>query len=186
MPVRLSQERRRVTMSPTEIPSPKRILVADDERHVVRLIESALVKAGHEVIAAYEPLEAYEKARSEQPDLIILDNWMPYNERIDGFPPGQESGVGLIQLLRADASLSATPIILMTAMPPSLDVVPKYEGLPGPVSFLIKPFEPHCLPALVAETHRGKSWKETLAERFRGREHLVEPERCPWWRFWSR
>jgi len=64
-------------MSPTENPSaapPKRILVADDERYIVPLIERALVNAGYEVITAYDAAEAYEKARTERPDVILLDS----------------------------------------------------------------------------------------------------------------
>ena len=61
---------------------PKKILAVDDERHIVRLVEVNLQRAGYEVVTAYDGREALEKVKSENPDLIVLDVMMPY---MDGF-----------------------------------------------------------------------------------------------------
>ena len=61
---------------------PKKILAVDDERHIVRLVQVNLQRAGYEVVTAYDGKEALEKVASEQPDLIVLDVMMPY---MDGF-----------------------------------------------------------------------------------------------------
>ena len=54
-----------------------RILVVDDNRSVVRLLELTLQLAGYEVLTAYDGPEGYSKACGETPDLIILDVMMP-------------------------------------------------------------------------------------------------------------
>jgi two-component system alkaline phosphatase synthesis response regulator PhoP/two-component system response regulator VicR len=61
---------------------PKKILAVDDERHIVRLVEVNLQRAGYEVVTAYDGREALEKVKSENPDLVVLDVMMPY---MDGF-----------------------------------------------------------------------------------------------------
>jgi CheY-like chemotaxis protein len=62
--------------------SRKKILVADDERQIVKLVEINLKKAGYDVVCAYDGAEALEKAIAERPDVIVLDAEMP---RMDGF-----------------------------------------------------------------------------------------------------
>ncbi len=54
---------------------PKRILVVADERRVLRLMQVNLLRQGWEVLTARTILEAFEVARSEQPDHIFVDFW---------------------------------------------------------------------------------------------------------------
>ena len=61
---------------------PKKILAVDDERHIVRLVQVNLERAGYEVVTAFDGKDALEKVASEQPDLVVLDVMMPY---MDGF-----------------------------------------------------------------------------------------------------
>jgi DNA-binding response OmpR family regulator len=51
----------------------KKVLIADVERHIVRLVEVNLWRAGYTVVTTTRPEEALEMARSERPDLVILD-----------------------------------------------------------------------------------------------------------------
>jgi CheY-like chemotaxis protein len=60
----------------------KKILVVDDERHIVRLIQVNLERQGYNVVTAHDGKEALEKVASEKPDLVVLDVMMPY---MDGF-----------------------------------------------------------------------------------------------------
>ena len=61
---------------------PKRILVVDDERQIVKLVEINLRKAGYDVVCAYDGVEALEKVQNEKPDMIVLDVMMP---RMNGY-----------------------------------------------------------------------------------------------------
>ena len=60
----------------------QKVLVCDDERHIVRLIQVNLKRQGHEVITASTGAECLAKARSEKPDLVVLDITLP---DIDGY-----------------------------------------------------------------------------------------------------
>jgi two-component system, OmpR family, alkaline phosphatase synthesis response regulator PhoP len=82
---------------------PKKILAVDDERHIVRLVEVNLQRAGYEVVTAYDGREALEKVKSENPDLVVLDVMMPY---MDGFE--------VLKNLKADPSTADNPMELLT------------------------------------------------------------------------
>ena len=62
--------------------SKARILVVDDNRSLVRVMERVLEKEGFEVLTAFDGPEALQKARAQKPDLIILDIVMP---EMDGY-----------------------------------------------------------------------------------------------------
>ena len=55
----------------------KRILVADDETHILHVVSLKLRNAGYHVLTARDGQEALEMAQSEKPDLIITDYHMP-------------------------------------------------------------------------------------------------------------
>ena len=61
---------------------PKKVLVVDDEPQIVLLVSGRLKANGFEVIEASNGEEGLRKAKSERPDLILLDIMMP---RMDGF-----------------------------------------------------------------------------------------------------
>ncbi len=83
--------------------SETRILVVDDNRSVVRLIEALLQKEGFEVLTAFDGLEGLQKAREEKPDLMILDIVMP---RMDGYE--------VCRLLQDDHDTAAIPVLILT------------------------------------------------------------------------
>jgi two-component system alkaline phosphatase synthesis response regulator PhoP len=59
------------------VSSQARILVVDDRERTVEVIKRVLQKAGYKVLTAFDGVTGLEKARREQPDLIILDVMMP-------------------------------------------------------------------------------------------------------------
>lgn len=114
----------------------KRILVVDDERHIVRLVQVNLERQGYQVLTAYDGVECLEKARAEKPDLIILDVMMP---RMDGFEA--------LQRLKTDPETSIIPVIMLTARAQDRDVLQGYQY--GADLYLTKPFSPLELISLV-------------------------------------
>lgn len=66
---------------------PKRVLVADDERHIVRLVEVNLQRCGYAVLTAYDQETALQLARQEQPDLVVVDaDWAELRGRLAADP----------------------------------------------------------------------------------------------------
>jgi len=84
--------------------SAKKILVVDDEVHIVHVVAIKLRNNGYEPIVAGNGQEAYELAVSENPDIIIADYMMPIM-----------SGLELLEKLRANEQTKDIPFILLTA-----------------------------------------------------------------------
>src|SRR5437588_5325069 len=82
----------------------KKILVADDETHILNVVSMKLRNAGYEVVTARDGQEALEAALAELPDLIITDYHMP-----------QMSGLELCQRLKQEPSTCGIPAIMLTA-----------------------------------------------------------------------
>lgn len=80
-----------------------RILVVDDNRSLVRIIEGILQRQGYEIVTAYDGVEAVEKAGATRPDLIVLDIVMP---RLDGYQ--------VCRTLQNDPKTAAIPVLLLS------------------------------------------------------------------------
>ena len=91
------------------------ILIVDDEEDLLSLLRYNLEKEGFDTVLARDGVEALDAARSEDPDLIILDIMMP---RMDG--------IEVCRRLRQDAHLRTIPILMLTARTEEEDQV---EGL---------------------------------------------------------
>jgi len=115
---------------------PKKILAVDDERHIVRLVQVNLERAGYEVITAYDGKDALEKVASENPDLVVLDVMMPY---MDGFE--------VLQNLRKNQATRELPVIMLTAKAQDADVFRGWQS--GVDCYLTKPFNPMELISFV-------------------------------------
>ena len=87
-------------LTPERRTNPIRILIADDEANIRRILETRLRLAGFEVAAAVNGMQALELFRSFEPDALVLDVMMP---ELDGF--GVTSGSGLNQKCRLFCSL---------------------------------------------------------------------------------
>jgi two-component system alkaline phosphatase synthesis response regulator PhoP/two-component system response regulator VicR len=121
---------------------PLKILVCDDERHIVRLIQVNLERQGWQVVTAYDGKEGLEKVRSEKPDLCVLDVMMPY---MDGFE--------VLKTLRREPETESIPVIMLTAKAQDKDVFEGYHY--GADMYLTKPFNPMELVSFVKRIAQG-------------------------------
>jgi two-component system KDP operon response regulator KdpE len=101
-----------------------KILVVDDEPHMVKLLEANLRAAGYEVVGAVDGRTALASAERELPDLIILDIMLP---GIDGY-----------EVCRRIREYSAVPILMLTARSSEIDLVRGFDV--GADDYLEKPF----------------------------------------------
>ena len=115
---------------------PRKILAVDDERHIVRLVQVNLERAGYQVVTAFDGREALEKVEAEQPDLVVLDVMMPY---MDGFE--------VLQTLRKNQATRDLPVIMLTAKAQDADVFRGWQS--GVDCYLTKPFNPMELISFV-------------------------------------
>jgi two-component system alkaline phosphatase synthesis response regulator PhoP len=113
-----------------------RILVVDDDKQIVRLIQSYLERANYQVLTAYDGETALHIIRRERPDLIVLDLMLPNRD-----------GWEITRAIRSDQSLAALPVIMLTARVEDTD---KIVGLElGADDYIAKPFNPHEVVARV-------------------------------------
>jgi CheY-like chemotaxis protein len=105
------------------------VLVADDDADILRFVEINLRLEGFEVVTARDGPDALAKAAAVRPDLVLLDVQMP---GIDGYT--------ICARIRADASLAAVRVIMVTANYGSADVQAARRA--GADDFLVKPFLP--------------------------------------------
>jgi DNA-binding response OmpR family regulator len=108
------------------------VLVADDDAHIVRFVEIYLRMEGFEVVTAHDGPQVLAKAVAVHPDLVLLDVQMP---GLDGY--------AVCAQIRADATLAAIPVIMVTANYVLADV--EAARRVGADDYLVKPFDPAVL-----------------------------------------
>lgn len=126
-----------------------KILVADDIKQNVKLLRVILTSSEYDVIEAYDGTEALEKAKTECPDLILLDIMMP-----------KLTGYEVCQKLRADIATKNIPIVMITALHEMGDRIKGIEA--GADAFISKPFNKAELLASVKSLLR---MRQTTAKR---------------------
>ena len=104
----------------------KKILVIDDLPENVFMLQDRLEHEGYEVITAYDGKSGIEKAKSERPDLILLDVMMP-----------DITGIEVCKTLVVDKKTSGIPIILVTAKSDAEDTKEGLEA--GAFDYIKKP-----------------------------------------------
>jgi len=122
---------------------PLKVLVCDDERHIVRLIQVNLERQGYTVVTAFDGKEGLEKIRSEKPGLVVLDVMMPY---MDGFE--------VLKTIRREPETENLPVIMLTAKAQDKDVFEGYHY--GADMYLTKPFNPMELVTFVKRIAQGQ------------------------------
>jgi len=118
-------------MSEFETPT-ARVLVADDEPHLLRLVKFRLEREGYEVLTATDGESALKVAREERPDLCVLDVMMP-----------KRSGFDVLRELRSDDGFAGMKVIMLTARAQDRDVDVGFSL--GADDYITKPFSPQEL-----------------------------------------
>jgi DNA-binding response OmpR family regulator len=129
----------------------KRVLVVDDEPKIVQLARDYLEHAGFAVATAYDGKAALATARSERPDLVVLDLGLP-----------EMDGLDVARALRADTNV---PIVMLTGRSEETD---KLVGLEvGADDYVTKPFSPKELVARVRAVLRRSERPPSRGELIR-------------------
>ena len=112
--------------------SPVKILIADDEVYMIRLLELSLKKGGYTVISCRDGQEALAQAATALPQLIVMDIMMPGLD-----------GLGALRQLKGNAATRDIPVVVLSAKGHALTKVEAEQA--GAVLFLSKPFSPNQL-----------------------------------------
>jgi two-component system alkaline phosphatase synthesis response regulator PhoP len=113
-----------------------RILIADDEADILEIIGYNLEREGYEVITAHDGQQALDLAKSQKPDLVILDIMMPY-----------KTGIEVCNILRSHPDFKQTLIVILTALS---DESSHIKGLDsGADDYIAKPISPKVLVSRV-------------------------------------
>jgi two-component system phosphate regulon response regulator PhoB len=113
-----------------------KILIVEDDRDIVEMVEYNLKQEGYSTIHTYDGEKGIELAEEERPDLIILDLMLP---AIDGFE--------VCKALKQQQSISRIPIIILSAKSRETDKVVGLEL--GADDYITKPFSPRELIARI-------------------------------------
>ncbi|NRT77216.1 winged helix-turn-helix domain-containing protein [Clostridium beijerinckii] len=143
----------------------EKILIVDDEEHIVELLHFNLVNAGYEVLSANNGIDAVKIAKAEKPSLLLLDLMLP---GMDGFDVCKE--------IKRDPEMKKTSIIMLTAKGEELD---KILGLElGADDYITKPFSVRELLARVkAVLRRTSSFNEAEDDVYNSENLKVDFER---------
>ena len=106
----------------------KKVLIVDDEHDIAATLKFVLETSAFECICAYDGEEGLNKAKEENPDLIILDVMMP---KMNGFK--------ICRLLKFDAKYKDIPILMLTAR--SQDKDKELGEETGADEYITKPFD---------------------------------------------
>lgn len=120
----------------------KKILLIEDERIMLKILEFRLKKEGYEVLIAEDGKIGLQMIESESPDLILTDIMMPY-----------VSGLEIVNHVKNILNL-ATPIIILSAVGLEKTVVEAFSL--GADDFISKPFSPEELSIRVRKHLRNK------------------------------
>ncbi len=131
----------------------EKILIVEDEKDIIKMLEYNLKKEGFRVIAAQDGEDALDLALRQYPDLILLDLMLP---GIDG--------VEVCKSLKKESKTSLIPIIMLTAKSQESDKVLGLEL--GADDYITKPFSPRELVARIKAVLRRVTEKEKLPEVF--------------------
>jgi len=132
------------------------VLVIDDDSLILSTLTDLLRAHGHRVLEAPTGRVGIELARTERPDLILVDHHMP-----------EMDGLAVVGALKADSATRGIPVVAFTSA--SATEANRLVRA-GCIGFIPKPFESGTLPGLVAEFLRatvGRSRRATVLPRSR-------------------
>lgn len=115
-----------------------KVLVADDENDIRRLVVFTLKRAGFDIVEAADGRQALDEALKNDLDLVILDVMMPY---MDGYE--------VCRQLRATPKTANIPVLFLSAKGQNYEIG---QGLnAGATDYIVKPFVPKDLAAKVKQ-----------------------------------
>ncbi|MBC7128710.1 MAG: response regulator [Thermoplasmatales archaeon] len=141
----------------------RKILVVDDEKEIVELVENML-REKYRIIKAYSGKECIEKARKEKPDLILLDIMMP---EMDGWET--------LKKLKEDEKLKDIPVSMLTALPLTpLDT--KDKPIDKIENYIVKPFTKKILQKKIEDIFKKEKEAEEIYEELKNKvgEEIAE------------
>ena len=109
--------------------STRKILVVDDEIHILRVVAIKLKNNGFDVLTAQDGKQGFEAALEHKPDIIVSDYQMP-----------NMTGIEMVQKLRQEKETSEIPVIMLTARGFAIEELEKVSL--NIAEFLSKPFSP--------------------------------------------
>jgi CheY-like chemotaxis protein len=125
----------------------RKILVIDDEPHVVTYLTTLLQDNGYETVSASNGREGLETAKRVKPDLVCLDITMP-----------EETGIRFYRNLKDDPDLSKTPVVVVTAVTyygkdpePFKRFLSTRKQVPPPEGFIPKPIDREKLLSTISD-----------------------------------
>lgn len=124
--------------------TPPKILVVDDDEHILRSLSQYLELEDFHVFSASSGPEALQLFQQEKPDLLVLDVMMP---GMDGFQ--------VLETLRGNPETAGVPVLMLTARDQHNDILKGYQM--GATSYLVKPFNLDELVEAIREVFASKS-----------------------------
>ena len=116
----------------------KRVLICDDEANILESIKHIVSKEGYEVLSADNGADGLELAKSEKPDLVILDVMMP-----------KMTGYEVCEAIKQNPELASSKVMILTARGHAIsEATAKGKGAD---EFMAKPFSPKDLRAKLHE-----------------------------------
>jgi two-component system, OmpR family, alkaline phosphatase synthesis response regulator PhoP len=120
-----------------------KVLIVEDDEHIALLLEYLLRREGFDTELAADGKRAEELIRaSAPPELVILDNMLPYR-----------SGLELIAIIRSLENWKAVPVLMLTAKSQEQDIVTALDA--GISDYVVKPFQPNEILARLRRLLRG-------------------------------
>ena len=122
----------------------KKILIIDDDKVVLESLRRLLELHSYEALAVQEAGEAFSKAKSFNPDVILLDLLMP-----------SLGGLEICEMLNSDKETRGIPIIVVSALDKEADIKKAYRL--GVVGYITKPYD---LNKLLQEINKAIAYKQ--------------------------
>ncbi|MFA5351358.1 MAG: response regulator transcription factor, partial [Candidatus Omnitrophota bacterium] len=139
----------------------EKILIIEDEKDIVKMLEYNLKKEGFQVISSRDGEEALDMAVRDNPDLVILDLMLPGLD-----------GLEVCKILKKEAKTAQIPIIMLTAKSQESDKVVGLEL--GADDYVTKPFSPRELVARIKAVLRRVHDKDKLPEAYRSGDLVID------------
>ncbi|HET7903351.1 MAG TPA: HD domain-containing phosphohydrolase, partial [Candidatus Eisenbacteria bacterium] len=160
----MSTESLRPTLDPGAAKGKRTVLVVDDDRRVVELLQISLTQNGYRVLTAMSGEEALDVVRRTPPDLVILDLRLP-----------KKTGFEVCAALKSTRETAHIPIVMVSA---SAEVDSRLQGLMhGADDYLTKPFSPKELLIKVRRIFERLERHETLSVKNQELESEVQRNR---------